>query len=53
MNCDLEFRNKRCEECIRPLCQRDYTNKNNNSKKWKEINNPIINEYRMHDLYIG
>lgn len=48
-NCDLNIINKRCEECIRPLCQR----KLRSTYKWEEVSLPIINEYKMHELCLG
>lgn len=53
INCELDIRNKRCSECMRPLCQRRFINNN----KWEDINIPeiynTITEYEMHGLYLG
>ena len=46
--CEL-VRNKRCEECIRPLCQRSLSQLD----KWDDISLPIVNEYKMIDLFLG
>lgn len=47
--CDLNSE-KRCSECIRPMCQRKLVSPH----KWEQdISLPLINEYSMHDLVIG
>lgn len=38
----------RCEECIRPICQRKLTLKH----RFEQVSEPM-NEYAMHDLFAG
>lgn len=35
---------------MRPLCQRKLKNNNN---RWEDVSLPLINEYKMNDLYMG
>lgn len=47
--CDIG-REKRCSECIRPICQRKLIPPH----KWEQdISLPLINPYEMHDLFSG
>ncbi len=47
MDCEIG-RNKRCEECIRPVCQRQFKI----SYRWDQVGDPM-NPYGMHDLFVG
>ncbi len=44
---------KRCPECIRPICQRILTLKGCKEKKVEKIDGIPLNEYSMHDLFMG
>ncbi len=48
MKCDhMEY--KRCAECFRPVCQRNLL-----AVSWEQdISMPAINEYSMHELFMG
>jgi len=44
---------KRCSDCVRPICQRVLTLRGCKQKSDEEVIGVSLNEYRMHDLYIG
>lgn len=44
---------KRCPGCIRPVCQRILSLQGCNEKPVEEVKGELLNEYKMHDLFMG
>lgn len=42
---------KRCSECSRPICQRQFAKRGGITKPVKEMTGIPLNPYAMHDLF--